>query len=103
MPTIEQLERLLTLEPDDTFTLYALAMEHAKQGRHAEAVAYFDRCIASDGAYCYAYYHKARSQEAAGDSAGAIETLRAGLEASERAGDAKAIEETGSYLRALGG
>lgn len=103
MPTIEQLEKLLTLEPDDAFTLYAIAMEHAKQGRHADAVSFFDRCIASDEAYCYAYYHKARSQEASGDEGGARATLEAGLVVSRREGDAKAIDETAAYLRTLEG
>lgn len=102
MPTMEQLEKLLAAEPDDAFTLYAMAMELAKQGKHAEAVAYFDRCIASDPHYCYAYFHKARSQEAGGDLAGARATLEAGLDASRQAGDAKATEETAGYLRTLG-
>ena len=103
MPTLEQLEKLLAVEPDDAFTLYAIAMEMAKQARHVEAIAFFDRCVASDGTYCYAYYHKARSQEAIEDLDGARATLSAGLEASRGAGDAKAIDEIGAYLRVLGG
>mgnify|MGYP003700505791 FL=1 len=99
---MQQLEKLLAAEPDDAFTLYAMAMELAKQGKHAEAMEFFDRCIASDPHYCYAYFHKARSQESAGDVEGARATLEAGLVASREAGDAKAIEETAGYLRTLG-
>ncbi|MFG0306793.1 MAG: tetratricopeptide repeat protein [Phycisphaerales bacterium JB040] len=101
MPTVEQLERLLRADPADTFVLYALAQEHAKAGRHEEAVAYYDRVLEVDPHYCYAYFHKARSQEARDDAAGAIETLRAGLPAAREAGDAQAVSEIGGYLEAL--
>jgi len=102
MPTIEQLEKLLSAEPDDAFTLYALALEHAKQGRHDMAVAFFDRCLASDEEYTYAYYHKARSQESADDLGGARATLETGLEVARRVGDAKATSEIGAFLQGLG-
>ncbi len=103
MPTMEQLERLLAQDPDDAFTLYAMAQEMAKQARHVEAIAFYDRCLGVAPHYCYAYFHKARSQEAAGDADGARETLRAGLAASEAAGDAQAVGEIGAYLQGLGG
>ncbi len=103
MPTMEQLEKLLAAEPDDAFTLYAMAMEMAKRARHVEAIAFFDRCIASDETYCYAYYHKARSQEVVEDADGARATLERGLDVSRRAGDAQAVGEIGAYLQVLGG
>ena len=62
LPSIPQLEKLLALDPADAFVLYALAMEHAKLAEKDRAFAYFDRCIAADPAYCYAYFHKARVQ-----------------------------------------
>lgn len=101
MPTIEQLEKLLAAEPDDPFTLYAMAQELAKQARHTEAVAFYDRCLAADPHYCYAYFHKARSEEAMGRPDDAAETLRRGLEASKAAGDAQAVGEIGAYLGSL--
>ncbi|MEK6702571.1 MAG: tetratricopeptide repeat protein, partial [Planctomycetota bacterium] len=64
MPSLQQLERLLVVDPQDAFVLYAIAQEHAKQGRHADAVAFYDRCLGVNAEYCYAYYHKARSLEA---------------------------------------
>jgi len=101
MPTVEQLERLLEADPTDTFVLYGLAQAHAKEGRHAEALGFYDRVIEVDPHYCYAYFHKARSLEAMGEAAGAVATLRAGLEASREAGDAQAISEIGGYLESL--
>ena len=78
MPSIEQLQKLLAADPSDPFLLYGMAQEHAKQGRHGEALAWYDRCLAADPKYAYAYFHKARSEEAMGNSDGAAATLRAG-------------------------
>ncbi|QOJ01774.1 MAG: hypothetical protein HRU70_15335 [Phycisphaeraceae bacterium] len=101
MPTLAQLEKLLALDPADPFVLYGIAMEHAKKGDHGRAVEFFDRCLAADAGYCYAYYHKAKSLEALGREEVARAALRAGLEASRRAGDSKAMSEIAGYLDAL--
>lgn len=104
MPSIAQLEKLLALDASDPFVLYALAQEHAKVGTvdgHTRATEYYDRCIAADGAYCYAYFHKAKSLESLGRTNDATQTLRAGLAAATRAGDAKAQSEIQAYLMAI--
>ncbi len=101
MPSIEQLHRLLALDPGDAFVLYALAQEHAKRAEPALAIEHFDRCIAADPAYAYAYFHKARVQEASGDAPGARETLERGLAAARAAGDAHAASEIASFLAGL--
>jgi tetratricopeptide (TPR) repeat protein len=102
MPNREdQLKRLLAQDPDDAFLLYALAQEYAKDGNHSGAVACYDRCLTSDESYCYAYYHKARSQQALGDLAGAVATLRSGLDQARAAGDEKAASEIEGLLDML--
>jgi len=93
MPTIEQIQRLLTSEPDDSFLLYALAQELANTDHHAEAVAQYDLCLAGDPLSCYAYFHKARSLSALGQDDQAADTIRKGLEAAKQVGDAKALDE----------
>jgi tetratricopeptide (TPR) repeat protein len=98
MPSIEQLEKMLQADPADAFVLYALAQEHAKAGRHEAAVQYYDRCLGADPAYCYAYFHKARSLEAMGRDDDAMETLRQGVDAARTAGDAHALSELSAYL-----
>lgn len=90
---LAKLTKLLAADPADTFVLYALAQEHAKVGDHTQAVAFYDRLLAADPAYCYAYYHKALSQQAASDLAGARQTVLAGVQAAHRAGDGKALSE----------
>jgi tetratricopeptide (TPR) repeat protein len=101
MPSIEQLEKLLAADPADPFVLYGLAQEHAKRGDHARAIDFYDRCLASDSGYCYAYFHKARTLQAAGRAAEAIETLKAGAQAARRAGDQHALAEITGYLDEL--
>lgn len=102
MPPLDRLERLLAAEPNDPFVLYAIAQEHARLGHWDRAVEFYDRCLAADPAYVYAYYHKARALDAGGNRSGAVAALRAGLDAAKRAGDAKAAGEIASLLDELG-
>ena len=93
---LARLEKLLAAEPNDTFVLYGLAQEHGKTGDWAKAVEYYDRTLAIDPAYCYAYFHKARAQQASGDLPAARVTVQTGIQAAHRAGDAKALGELSS-------
>lgn len=104
MPSLDQLEKLLAVDPTDAFLLYGMAQEHAKHGGaegHAAAVEFYDRCLAADPAYCYAFYHKARSQEAMGRREDAVATLRAGLRVSMAARDSHAASEISALLDEL--
>jgi tetratricopeptide (TPR) repeat protein len=98
MPSIDQLEKLLASSPDDPFVLYALAQEHAKAGRHTAAIGFYDRCLALDPAYLYAYFHKARSQVAIEQEQHARDTLTAGITAARKAGDNHAVSELSAFL-----
>ena len=90
---MQQLQTMLEAEPGDTFVLYSLAQEHAKLGEYEQAIEFYDRTIAIDAHYCYAYFHKARCYEEMDDVAAACETLRVGLERAREAGDEQAIRE----------
>lgn len=103
MSRLAQLEKLLAADPADADVLYMLAQEHAKAGDHAAALAWYDKCLAVSPAYHYAYFHKAKSLEAMGDIAGAVDVLRAGRSRAAHAGDAKAASELGAYLDELEG
>lgn len=98
---IAQLKAILESEPNDPFCLYGLAMEYAKIGQHQSAASWFDLTIAADPEYTYAYYHKAKSQEAVGDTRAAAATLREGMQRAQIAGDAKAMNEIAAYLDEL--
>jgi tetratricopeptide (TPR) repeat protein len=102
MSRVQQLMKLHEVDPADADVLYMLAQEHAKRDEQDDAVAWFDRCLAIDALYCYAYFHKARSLEALGRLSDARETLLMGMKASSDAGDAKAHGEIAGYLESLG-
>lgn len=101
MPSIAQLEKLLDLDPNDPFVLYGLAQEHAKTGDLARAVGFYDRCLAADPNYCYAYYHKAKTLSDHDRTDDAVATLTAGIAVAKRAQDAKALSEMQTLLDSI--
>lgn len=101
MPTREQIQKLLTLEPNDPFMLYAMAQDYTKTAEHDLAIDYYQKTIDADPDYAYAYFHMARSLEALNRIDDAKSTLDAGLEAAKRANDAKGISEISSYRTML--
>lgn len=93
--------KLLEADPDDAFCLYGVAQEHLRRDRPAEALPWFDRCLAADPAYCYAYFHKAKALEALGRVDDAVAALQAGLAQARRTGDRQATSEIGAFLDEL--
>jgi tetratricopeptide (TPR) repeat protein len=101
MDRIAQLETMLAAEPSDTFVLYSLGQEHAKAGRHEEAIRFYERCIAADPGEHYAYFHMARSLEAQGEEGRAVEVLTTGLARARADGNEKASSELDAYRSQL--
>jgi tetratricopeptide (TPR) repeat protein len=102
MSRLDKLLKILDTEPNDPFVLYGIAQEHANAECFAEAVAFYDRCLAADASYLYAFYHKAVAQKEMQDEPGAKDTARAGLAAARKAGDFKAQSELQTLLDSLG-
>lgn len=98
MPSIQQLEKLLRIDPDDPFVHYGIGQEWAKLGEHEQAIACFDRALTLDDTYCYAYYFKAISLKETGRRDEGIETVRVGIEKANAAGDGKARSELESLM-----
>ena len=98
---LSQLRNLLDKDPHDAFCMYGIAMEHAKEGHTEEAIAWFTRTIETDPAYCYAWYHKAKCQESAGNSTDAMQTLNEGIEHAKEHGDSHAAQEMGELLESI--
>jgi hypothetical protein len=65
------------------------------------AIAWYDRTVAVDANYCYAYFHKARSLEELGRIDDACAALRMGIERARTAGDRHALSELSGYLDQL--
>ena len=100
-PRMRQLQKMLESQPDDAFLLYGVAMEHKKADEPAKALEYFDKVLRRDPNYCYAYYQRAQVHESLGDVGAAKRSLREGLEAADRSGDAHARQEIESALALL--
>lgn len=100
-PRMQQLRAMLQKEPNDPFLLYGIGMEHKKADEHAEAVAYFDRTLAADAGYSYAYFQKGQTYELMGDTESARRAYREGIDAAKRKGDAHAAGEIETALMML--
>jgi tetratricopeptide (TPR) repeat protein len=101
MERITQLQALLEKMPDDAECHYGLAFEYAKAGDTTQAVVHFDKAIALNPEFCYAYYHKGRVLDEAGDPGAAADVLEAGLKVAVALGDDKAQAELEAYLADL--
>lgn len=99
---MSQLQKMLEKTPGDPFLLYGIAMEHKKAGEDALAIEFFDKTLAIDPGYCYAYYQRGMVLEASGDEDGAKKCYRDGIEAAIKKGDAHARSELQTALDLLG-
>lgn len=97
-PRMAQLQKLLEKEPNETFLLYGLALEHKKAGNAARAVELLDRVMAIDPGYCYAYHQKGLVFESTGETDKAKAAYRAGIAAAQQKGDAHAAGEIAAAL-----
>ena len=98
---LAQLEKLHAADPNDPFCTYGIALEHAKAGRHADALSWLDKTLVIDPKYCYAYYQKAKVLSDRGDDAAAKDVLKVGMKAATDAGDAHAHSEMLTLLESL--
>lgn len=96
-----QLTKLLAVDPNDTFVLYALAMEYRKLKDFQKAMEFLDRTLQVDPNYCYAYYQKGQVYEACGDLESARQSYRRGVDAALRTSDHKARSELEAALSAI--
>ena len=100
-PRMRQLLQMLQRQPDDPFLLYGVAMEHKKAGEPARALEYFGHVLRRDPNYCYAYFQRAQVHESLGDVEAAKRSLREGVDAARRSGDAHALSEIEAALALL--
>lgn len=98
---LAQLLKILAAEPNDPFTLYGIAQEYAKASDITNAITFYDRCLAADPGYCYAYYHKAKTLADHDRTPEAIAVLNTGIIAAKKAQDAKALGEMQGLLDSL--
>jgi tetratricopeptide (TPR) repeat protein len=95
---LEQLKKLHTVDPNDPFLTYGIALELAKDDLLEEAVTWLDKTIEMDADYCYAYYQKAKMYGEMGEDKIAIQAIKDGIEAAKRTNDGKALSELSELL-----
>jgi len=103
MDRLATLQAFLRDDPDDPFTRFALAQEHAKRGETAEALDYYEGLVRDHADYVGTYYHLGALYRALGRDDDALATYRAGVRAATEAGDGHARAELqGALLEAEG-
>lgn len=102
MSRVDQLRKMLSSDPNDTFLNFALAMEHVKAGRSEEAVSQFDRVIELDRKYVPAYFQKASVLVSANRHAEARQVFNEALAVAHETGDQHAAAEIRDALGLLG-
>jgi tetratricopeptide (TPR) repeat protein len=98
---LEQLLRLVEVDPQDPLGHYAVALEYFNLERWADAIAAFEKTLTIDSHYTAAYYHKARAEIRANRRDDARATLGAGMECARAAGDAKTEREMRELLETV--
>ena len=95
---MHKLRQMLEKTPDDTFLLYAIALEHKKLSDFPQALEYLKRVLEKDPAYVVAHHQTGLVHELAGDLESARKSYRDGMAAAERKGDLHAKEEMHAAL-----
>lgn len=89
---LEQLLKFLAEDPNDPFTLYALATEY-RTADQAKAMEYYEKLLAEHENYVGTYYHAAKLYEALGQNDAAERTYKKGMQVSRREGNLHAFSE----------
>ena len=97
----EALEEFVAIDPNDSFSRYALALELEKSGEETDAVLHFREVISRDPGYVAAYYHLGKVLARTGHADEAREVYRKGLEVSVAANDQRTSTEIQEALDAL--
>ena len=100
----ERIRTLLTFlaaDPGDTFSRFALAMEHKKAGDIESAAEALEEVIRRDPAYIGAYYHLGKMRFSEARYLEAKELYDKGLQAAESKGEAHEARELRQALAEL--
>lgn len=92
---------MLQESPDDTFLLYALAMEQRSTGDDEAALSQLDRVLAVDSDYVAAYFQKGQILAGLDRPEPARQVLQQGVAVAVRVGDNHAAGEMSEFLATI--
>ncbi len=98
---LDQLTKLLTIDPEDADVPYMIALEYAKADDPETAITWLDRALALDPRYHYAYFQKAKMLSEIGEEDDALAVIDAGIAQATADGHAKAVGELQELRLAL--
>jgi len=98
MDKIAQLKSFLELDPNDSFTKFALALEYQKTGNTQLAENYFVDILESDPDYVGVYYHLGKLYEVLNNPERAAATYTKGLDVARINKDTHAANELAESL-----
>jgi tetratricopeptide (TPR) repeat protein len=96
-----QLKKMLERQPNDTFLLYGIALEHKKANEFDQALEYLSQVIKNDPGYCYAYHQTGLIHEMRADLPAARTAYKDGIAAAIKKGDAHAQGEISAALEMI--
>jgi tetratricopeptide (TPR) repeat protein len=95
---LETLIKLLKNDPDDTFTLYAIALEYISLKEHESAIKYLRMVIKHDEKYIAAYQQLGYVHSITNKKNEAAETYEKGFEIAKLTGDKHAADTFARFL-----
>lgn len=98
---LEILKNMVEQNPSDSFSRYALAMEHRRLGDFPEAAAHFAELVSRDETYVPAYFQYGQTLEKLGDLKLARTAYETGIRVAERKGESHAAGELRAALDLL--
>jgi Tfp pilus assembly protein PilF len=101
MNRIEALQGFLRQDPNDSFSRYALALEHVKAGQFADARREFETVRDKDPGYVATYFQLGQLYRSMGLRHDAEKTFRTGVTVAAKAGDAHTQSELEGALESL--
>ncbi len=101
MSRLEQLQKFLEIDPNDSFTRYAIGLELASLKSYDKAIEQFEALRASDPEYVATYYQLASAYREDGNKVKAAEIYSVGITTARKMNDLHAAGELQAALEEM--
>lgn len=98
---LQQLQAMLAQEPDDSFLVYALALEYAKSNNVNKAIEVLENLIGKDAVYLGSYYQLGKYYEQTEQLPKAADIYTQGIAIAQQQNNKKILGELNTALLLL--